>query len=56
MSKTIEDILALKPEARPRICAYSIDDRAHAGLLKVGPTTRDVKPRVAGLLKTGCQA
>ncbi|MCW5555481.1 MAG: hypothetical protein KIS67_25375 [Verrucomicrobiae bacterium] len=31
MSKTIEEILAPKPEARPRIYAYSIDDQAHAG-------------------------
>jgi len=36
MSRTIEDILAPKPKARPRIYAYSIDDEAHAGLLKVG--------------------
>jgi hypothetical protein len=36
MSKTIEDILAPKPEARPRIYAYAIADKAHAGLLKVG--------------------
>src|SRR5438105_11810301 len=53
MSKqTIEEILAPKPEARPRIYAYSIDDKAHAGLLKVGQTTRDVKRRVAEQLKT----
>lgn len=52
MSKTIEGILALKPEARPRIYAYSINDKAHAGLLKVGQTTRDVKQRVAEQLKT----
>ena len=26
MSKTIEEILAPKPEARPRIYAYSIDE------------------------------
>src|SRR5438552_18385274 len=52
MSKTIEEILAAKPEARPRIYAYSIDDKAHAGLLKVGQTTRDVKQRVAEQLKT----
>jgi len=52
MSKTIEEILAPKPEARPRIYAYSIDDQAHAGLLKVGQTTRDVKQRVAEQLKT----
>jgi hypothetical protein len=53
MSKhTIEEILAPKPEARPRIYAYSIDDNAHAGLLKVGQTSRDVKQRVAEQLKT----
>ena len=49
---TIEAILAPKPAARPRIYAYSIDDKAHKGLLKVGQTTRDVKQRVAEQLKT----
>ena len=52
MSRTIEEILVPKPEVRPRIYAYSIDDEAHAGLLKVGQTTRDVKHRVAEQLKT----
>ena len=52
MSKSIEEILSPKPDARPRIYAYSIDDKAHAGLLKVGQTTRDVKKRVAEQLKT----
>jgi hypothetical protein len=53
MSKpTIEEILAPKPVARPRIYAYSIADEAHKGLLKVGETTRDVKQRVAEQLKT----
>jgi len=52
MSKTIEEILAPKPAARPRLYAYSIADAAHAGLLKVGQTTRDVKQRVAEQLKT----
>src|SRR6266853_2246865 len=52
MNKTIEEILAPKPEARPRIYAYSIADEAHAGLLKVGHTTRDVKQRVAEQVKT----
>jgi hypothetical protein len=47
MSKTIEEILAPKPDSRPRIYAYSIADEAHKGLLKVGQTTRDVKQRVA---------
>jgi len=48
----IDDILATKPEARPKIYAYSIDDKAHEGLLKVGQTTRDVKQRVSEQLKT----
>ena len=52
MSKTIEEILVAKPEARPHIYAYSIADKAHAGLLKVGQTTRDVPQRVAEQLKT----
>ena len=52
MTKPIEEILAPKPEARPRIYAYSIDDNAHTGLLKVGQTARDVKKRVAEQLKT----
>lgn len=42
MSKpTIEDILTTKPEARPRIYAYSIADKAHNGFLKVGQTNED---------------
>jgi hypothetical protein len=49
---TIEEILTPKPEARPRIYAYTIADAAHHGLLKVGQTTRDVKRRVAEQLKT----
>src|SRR5260370_559991 len=49
---TIEEILAPKPKAWPRIYAYSIDDKAHKGLLKVGQTTRNVKERVAEQLKT----
>jgi len=52
MSKPIEEILAPKPEARPRIYAYSIDDKAHKGLLKVGQTTRNVKQRVTEQVKT----
>lgn len=46
MTKTIAEILAPKPEARPRIYAYSIDDAAHKDFLKAGQTTRDVKQRV----------
>ena len=49
---TIDDILSPKPNARPRIYAYSIADEAHEGLLKVGQTTRDVKRRVAEQLRT----
>ncbi|HRH70592.1 MAG TPA: GIY-YIG nuclease family protein [Flavobacteriales bacterium] len=52
MNKTVDDILAPKPEARPRIYAYSIADEAHKGQLKVGQTTRNVKQRVAEQLKT----
>ena len=53
MSKpNLETVLTPKPEARPRIYAYTIADKAHAGLLKVGQTTRDVKLRVAEQLKT----
>jgi hypothetical protein len=52
MSKTIKEILVPKPEARPRIYAYSIDDAAHKGLLKIGQTTRDAKQRVSEQLKT----
>ena len=49
---TIEEVLAPKPEARPRIYAYSIDDKPHEGLLKVGQTTRDVRRRVGEQLRT----
>ncbi|RJQ46698.1 MAG: restriction endonuclease [Gaiellales bacterium] len=52
MAKSIEEILAPKPKARPRIYVYSIDDEAHKGLLKVGQTTRDVKQRVTEQVKT----
>src|ERR1700733_5813634 len=53
MTKAIEEILTPKPGgARPRIYAYSINDEAHKGLLKVGQTTRDVKRRVAEQVKT----
>ena len=52
MSKPIDEILAPRPAARPRIYAYSIADAAHKGQLKVGQTTRDVKKRIAEQLKT----
>jgi hypothetical protein len=53
---TIEDILAPKPEANPRIYAYVIADVAHEGQLKIGQTTRNVKARVAEQLKTAAIA
>jgi len=34
VSRDIEEILAPKPEVRPRIYAYSIADEAHNGLSK----------------------
>lgn len=52
MPKPIEEVLAPRPDARPRIYAYTINDKAHEGLLKVGQTTRSVKQRVAEQLKT----
>jgi len=52
ISKSIEEILPPKPLARPRIYAYSIDDKAHEGMLKVGQTIGSVKKRVANQLRT----
>jgi hypothetical protein len=49
---TIEEILTPKPKSWPRIYAYSIVDKAHEGLLKVGQTARDVKQRIGEQLKT----
>lgn len=56
MQKNIEEILIEKPELHPKIYAYSIDDKAHLGLLKVGQTTRNVKQRVAEQLRTAAIA
>ncbi|CAJ1494217.1 GIY-YIG nuclease family protein [[Mycobacterium] kokjensenii] len=52
MSKSEQELLPEKPEARLRIYAYSIEDDAHAGLLKIGQTTLDVKTRIEQQLKT----
>ncbi len=52
MSRGEGELLPSKPNSRPRIYAYSIDDTSHAGLLKVGQTTRDVKRRIAEQVKT----
>ncbi len=52
MSKLIEEILAPKPQAKPRIYAYAIADAAHSGQLKIGQTARDVRQRIAEQTKT----
>jgi hypothetical protein len=52
MSKSIEELLPEKPDARLRVYAYSIDDAAHDGMLKIGQTTRSVQSRVEQQLKT----
>jgi hypothetical protein len=52
MSKSIEELLPEKPEKRLRIYAYTIDDSAHSGLVKIGQTTQSVKDRVNQQLKT----
>ncbi|MFK4147681.1 GIY-YIG nuclease family protein [Streptomyces sp. NPDC004065] len=52
MSRPVEELLPQKPNARLRIYVYSIDDEAHAGMVKVGQTTRSVKARVAEQVKT----
>ena len=41
MNKATDEILTPKPQLRHIIYAYSIDDKAHSGLLKVGQTTRE---------------
>jgi len=48
----IATILTPKPQAQPRLYAYAIASESHAGLLKIGQTTRSVKERVAEQLKT----
>ena len=50
--KPSEELFPERPSPRLRVYAYSIDDEAHEGLLKVGQTTKDVKKRVAQQLKT----
>lgn len=52
MPRSIEELLPERPDVRLRIYAYSIADEAHAGLLKVGQTTQEVKKRVDQQLKT----
>jgi hypothetical protein len=52
MPRTIEEIFTAKPKARLRIYAYAIEDSAHAGLLKIGQTTRNVQQRITEQLGT----
>lgn len=52
MTKSIDDLLPEKPDARLRIYAYSIEDDAHEGMLKIGQTTQSVQSRVEQQLKT----
>ena len=50
MSKTIEEILAPKPEARPRLYAYSIDDKAHKGIaIEITTVGVSSQPRRGGI-------
>jgi hypothetical protein len=52
MVKSIEELLPEKPKGGLRIYAYSIEDEAHQGMLKIGQTTKDVKSRVEQQVKT----
>ncbi|MFJ1511360.1 DEAD/DEAH box helicase family protein [Cellulosimicrobium funkei] len=51
-ANSIDELFPGKPESRLRIYAYEIHDEAHAGMLKVGQTTRTVQSRVEQQLKT----
>ncbi|WP_137803349.1 GIY-YIG nuclease family protein [Caulobacter sp. 3R27C2-B] len=52
MNRPVDDILPPKPELTPRLYAYAIDAPSHAGLLKIGQTTRDVAQRIAEQTRT----
>ena len=52
MPKVVGDLLPERQVSHPRVYAYSIADGAHAGLLKVGQTTRDVRKRIEEQTKT----
>ena len=52
MAKTLGEIFPDKKNSRLRIYAYSIQDDAHKGQLKIGQTTQGVQIRVAQQLKT----
>ena len=51
-TKSIDELMPKRPEGQLRIYAYAIHDEQHAGWLKVGQTTQDVKTRVAQQVKT----
>ena len=52
MTRDIDELMPERPEGQLRIYAYAIADEYHAGWLKVGHTTQDVKTRVGQQLKT----
>lgn len=52
MNRPVDDLLPPRPEVTPRLYAYAIDAPTHAGLLKIGQTTRDVAQRIAEQTKT----
>ena len=52
MSRPVDDLLPPRQEVTPRLYAYAIDAPTHAGLLKIGQTTRDVAQRIAEQTKT----
>jgi len=52
MNKEMSELFPVKPESRQRIYAYAIEDKAHAGQLKIGQTNQSVKTRVSQQLKT----
>jgi hypothetical protein len=52
MSKSIEELLPPRPNARLKLYCYVIDIPDHEGLIKVGQTTRDVKKRIEEQTKT----
>lgn len=52
MTRPLDDILPRRSEVNPRLYAYAIEAPSHAGLLKIGQTTRGVKQRIAEQTKT----
>jgi len=52
VSKSLQELMPKRTEARLRIYAYAIQDDAHDGLLKVGQTAQGVKKRIDQQLKT----